>query len=256
MWHRKLNYVYDHNFEESSSADSAQLRQATGTIAYFFRRRMQVTVKLKQILKHLKQKNILKQKCFPSMKFTWWGLAVAGESISCLMFMPAFAAFMLSSGCPFMCLRGLCPAAVFLQNPAPELTGENMDLLSGSLAQLRRFSAASHQGPDDVVYAAPSVAARSWKAHYSSWALQITSRVITSAQRTNWTLTHASWTLAVSIVLVGVVHLALSRLHRQLLEEGTALFCVPCFLLLVLCHWVFIGTVVSYIDIASQCCKT
>lgn len=37
------------------------------------------------------------------------------------------------------------------QNPAPEMAGENMDLLSDSLAQLRRFSAASHHGsPDDL----------------------------------------------------------------------------------------------------------
>lgn len=95
-------------------------------------------------------------------------MAVATGSISCLMFIPAFAALTLSSSRPFTCVRSLCMAAVFLQNPTPELSGENMDLLSGSLAQLRRFSATSHQGPDDMVYAAPSVAARSWKAHYSS----------------------------------------------------------------------------------------
>lgn len=44
-----------------------------------------------------------------------------------------------------------------------------MDLLSGSLAQLRRFSAASHQGVDDLTCTGPSVTARSWKALYSSW---------------------------------------------------------------------------------------
>lgn len=51
-----------------------------------------------------------------------------------------------------------------------------MDLLSGSLAQLRRFSAASHQGVDDLTCTGPSVTARSWKALYSSWVFCVFNR--------------------------------------------------------------------------------
>ncbi|KAH8022521.1 hypothetical protein HPB51_025084 [Rhipicephalus microplus] len=63
-------------------------------------------------------------------------------------------------------IRGL--TRLQTQSPSPELSGENMDLLSGSLAQLRRFSAASHQGVDDLTCTGPSVTGRSWKALYNT----------------------------------------------------------------------------------------
>lgn len=83
-------------------------------------------------------------------------------------------------------------------NPAPELSGENMDLLSGSLAQLRRFSAASHQGPDDLTCTGPSVAARSRKPLYSSWVHEFSHEFFhkfTLWSAHLWTLTRAHWTL-------------------------------------------------------------
>lgn len=104
----------------------------------------------------------------------------------------------ISSPFFFICARGSCLVAVFLQNPAPELSGENMDLLSGSLAQLRRFSAASHQGPDDLTCTGPSVAARSRKPLYSSWVHEFSHeffRKFTLWSAHPWTLTRAHWTL-------------------------------------------------------------
>lgn len=93
----------------------------------------------------------------------------------------------------FICLRGSCLVAVFLQSPAPELS-ENMDLLSGSLAQLRRFSAASHQGVDDLTCTGPSVTARSWKALYSSWVRESSCEFARCCAHP-WTLTRAHRTL-------------------------------------------------------------
>lgn len=104
----------------------------------------------------------------------------------------------LSFSCPFFFIRvrGSCLVAVFPQSPSPELSGENMDLLSGSLAQLRRFSAASHQGVDDLTCTGPSVTGRSWKALYNTWACVFRRMCCNDCCCARpWTLMRAHWTL-------------------------------------------------------------